>query len=45
LHLQQIGAGGVELIGPNMGSAVGVDELGVSARLCWQGLAESLWSQ
>ena len=33
LHLQQIGAGGVELLGPDMGAAVGVDELGVDSGL------------
>ena len=33
LHLQQIGAGGVELIGPEMRAAVGVDELGVDPDL------------
>ena len=33
LHLQQIGAGGVELIGPKMRAAVGVDELGVDPHL------------
>ena len=33
LHLQQIGAGSVELIGPEMGAAPGVDELGVDPHL------------
>jgi tetratricopeptide (TPR) repeat protein len=33
LHLQEIGAGGVELFGPEMRAALGVDELGVDPRL------------
>ena len=38
LHLQQIGAGGVELVGPEVGAAVGVDELGVDPHLIAAGL-------
>ena len=31
LHLQQIGPRGIELIRPKMGTAIGIDELGVDA--------------
>ena len=38
LRLQQIGAGRVELLGPDMGAAVGVNELGVDPHLIAAGL-------
>ena len=38
LRLQQISAGGVELLGPDLGAAVGVDELGVDPHLIAAGL-------
>ena len=38
LRLQQIGAGSVELFGPDMRAAVGVDELGIDPHLVAAGL-------
>ena len=42
LHLQQIGAGGVELFGPEMGAALGVDELRVDPHPVAAGLHRTL---